>query len=185
MTSDAELVQQTLAGRTEAYGELVRRWAGRITALCHARIGCGHTADDLAQETLLRAYRALPSLSNPEKFGAWVSSIALRTCLNWRKAKERSQIPFSVLGPGNTAEDLFSKSSLEEPSLDRDEEWQRLRAEVAALPPEYREVILLYYHEDVTYQDLAQLLGVSRATINARLTKARVMLREALSHCRS
>jgi RNA polymerase sigma-70 factor (ECF subfamily) len=185
MTSDAELVQQTLAGRTEAYEELLRRWAGRITALCHAKIGCGHTADDLAQETFLRAYRALASLSQPDKFGAWLSSIALRTCLNWRKARERSQIPFSVLHPDQQPEEFFSKDSLEEAHLERDEEWQRLRAEVAALPPPYREVVLLYYHEDVTYQELAQLLGVSRATINARLTKARVLLREALSHCRS
>ena len=52
---------------------------------------------------------------------------------------------------------------------------------VEALPEDYREVILLYYYEDVTYRDLAQALGVSPATINARLTKARAMLRERLS----
>ena len=50
-----------------------------------------------------------------------------------------------------------------------------------ALPEEYREVVMLYYYEDVTYRDLAQLLGVSAATINARLTKARALLRERLS----
>jgi RNA polymerase sigma factor (sigma-70 family) len=49
------------------------------------------------------------------------------------------------------------------------------------LPEEYREVVMLYYYEDVTYRDLAQLLGVSAATINARLTKARGLLRERLS----
>ena len=58
---------------------------------------------------------------------------------------------------------------------------QRVRAEVAALPSVYREVVMLYYHQDMTYRDLAEMLGVSTATINARLTKARMLLRERLS----
>src|SRR5271166_3661012 len=75
--TDAELVEQTLAGQTVAYEELVRRWAGRITALCHARIGCAAAADDVAQEALLRGYRMLGSLAQPSKFGAWLSRIAI------------------------------------------------------------------------------------------------------------
>ena len=58
-----------------------------------------------------------------------------------------------------------------------------LPEQVAALPEEYREVIRLYYHENLTYRDLAQMLGVSSATINARLTKARGLLRQRLSKC--
>src|SRR3954449_3012483 len=97
--SDAELVRLARAGRAEAYAELVRRWAGRITALCHARVGRSHPADDLAQETLLRGFRALGSLSDPERFGPWLCGIALRACLDWRKARQNAQIPFSALGP--------------------------------------------------------------------------------------
>ncbi len=63
----------------------------------------------------------------------------------------------------------------------RTDDEQRLLAEVATLPGPYREVILLYYYDDVTYQDVAAALGVSAATVNARLTKARAMLRERLS----
>jgi RNA polymerase sigma-70 factor (ECF subfamily) len=55
---------------------------------------------------------------------------------------------------------------------------------VAALPEAYREAILLYYYDDVTYQEMAAILGVSTATVNARLTKARAMLRERLSELR-
>src|SRR5436305_7594960 len=97
--SDADLVRQTLTGRTEAYGELVRRWAGRITALCHAKVGRADAAEDMAQEALLRGYRSLATLAEPEKFGAWLCGIAVRTCLDWLKSKQRTQIPFSALGP--------------------------------------------------------------------------------------
>jgi RNA polymerase sigma-70 factor, ECF subfamily len=183
--SDAELVRQTLAGRSQSYEELVRRWAGRVTALCHAKIGCATAADDVAQEALLRAYRALHSLTEPAKFGAWLCRIALHTCMNWLKSKQRSQVPFSALGPDqDPAHYLCSPASLEQSGVERDEELERLRAEVAALPEIYRQVVMLYYHQDMTYRDLAEILGVSPATINARLTRARVLLRDRLSKCR-
>src|SRR5437868_7540492 len=102
--SDGELVRQTLAGRTQAYEELVRRWAGRVTAMCHAKLGRASEAEDLAQETLLRGYRALSSLSDPEKFGPWLCGIAVHACLDWLKSKERTQIPFSALCPDRNAE---------------------------------------------------------------------------------
>jgi RNA polymerase sigma-70 factor (ECF subfamily) len=181
--SDAELVRQALAGRVQAYEELVRRWAGRITALCHARTGCAAAADDLAQETLLRGYRSLATLTEPDKFGAWLCQIARRTCLNWFKARKRDHLPFSTLRPDQDPEDLlYHQTHLDGETADRDEKLATLRAEVAALPEVYREVLVLYYHEKVTYQDLAQLLDVSPATINARLTKARSLLRERMQN---
>ena len=72
--SDAELVRQALAGQAEAYAELVRRWSPRVLALCHARVRRADAAEDLAQEALLRGYRALATLSQPDRFGAWGES---------------------------------------------------------------------------------------------------------------
>ena len=180
--SDGELVRQTLAGQAQAYEELVRRWAGRVTALCHGKLGRADTAEDMAQEALLRGYRSLGSLAEPEKFGAWLCGIAVRACLDWLKAKERRQIPFSVLGADRNPEQFMSgRPESDGCALERAEELQRLMAEVEALPEDYREVVMLYYYEDVTYRELAQTLGVSPATINARLTKARALLRERLA----
>lgn len=182
--SDAELVQLARAGRTEAYAELVRRWAGRVTAFCHARIGNAHLAEDLAQETLLRGFRCLGTLSDPERFGPWLCGIALRICLDWRKAKKNAQVPFSVLDAEHNPENLASQcngTGLDD--LERQDECRRLLTEVEALPDEFRQVIMLYYYQDVTYRDLAQLLGVSPGTINARLTRARALLRARLSPC--
>ena len=183
--SDAELVRQARAGRTEAFAELVRRWAGRIAAVCHARVGRAHVADDLAQETLLRGFRALATLADAERFGPWLCGIALRTCLDWVKAKQNNQIPFSVLGPEHDPDDyLDGRRDWEETDLERDDERRRLLAEVEALPEDYRKVVMMYYYGDATYRDLARILGVSPATINARLTKARALLRARLTDCR-
>jgi RNA polymerase sigma-70 factor (ECF subfamily) len=177
---DGDLVRQARAGQTAAYAELVRRWAARITAVCHARVGRANAADDLAQETLLRGFRCLASLTDPDKFGPWLCGIAQRTCLDWLKSKERSVVPFSALGPDHDPDSFLTPPSADGPDAD---EVQQLLAEVEALPPEYREVVLRYYYDDTTYRDVAQLLGVSSATVNARLTKARALLRARLSGC--
>jgi RNA polymerase sigma-70 factor (ECF subfamily) len=186
-TSDAELVRQARqsgAGRTEAYGELVRRWAARVTALCHARIGRAHIADDLAQETLLRGFRSLESLTDPERFGPWLCGIALRACLDWLKSKQNQQVPFSALDPDHGPDAWADERPTDASHLERDDERRRLLAEVEALPENYRKVVMMYYYEDVTYRELGRILGVSPATINARLTKARALLRSRLADCR-
>lgn len=181
--SDAELVCQARAGHSEAYAELVRRWAARVTALCHGRTGRAAIADELAQETLLRGFRSLKSLQDPDRFGAWLCGIALRTCLDWLKSPQNQQVPFSNLTPDHDPETLLARAG-GEADADRADEARHLLAAVEALPHAFREVVLLYYYEDITYRDLARLLGVSSATINARLTRARALLRERLSDCR-
>jgi RNA polymerase sigma-70 factor (ECF subfamily) len=176
--TDGDLVRQARAGSTRALAELTNRWAKRVLALCHFQVGSAEYATDLAQEALMRAMKGLGTLAEPEKFGPWVRGIAKRVCLDWLKAKKRSAIPFSALHP---EEDLLNhvphRAPLADDNAERDEE---LHAAVDHLPEECREVLLLYYYDDVTYQDLAELLQVSSATINARLTRARALLRAHL-----
>jgi RNA polymerase sigma-70 factor (ECF subfamily) len=180
--SDGELVRQALDGRTDARNELVERWSARVLAFCHSQVRCRQTAEDLAQESLLRACRALHTLSEPEKFGAWLRGIALRVCLDWHKSKATRQVDFGSLGGERDPEQLLVESdSVPEQLFDRRQQQRRLLAAVDELPEECREVILLYYYQDVTYRDLAQQLGTSAATINARLTRARALLRERLA----
>ncbi|HEV7226485.1 MAG TPA: RNA polymerase sigma factor [Pirellulales bacterium] len=179
--SDGDLVRQTLAGRTAAYEELVRRWSARLLAFCHAKVRSRHAAEDLAQEALLRGFRSLASLAEPEKFGSWLRGIALRACLDWFKNKQNRQAPFSVLAGGRLdAEELVESDGEARRAEERDEQVRQLMDEVEALPDEYRETLMMYYYQDVTYQELADALGVSAATINARLTKARALLRQRM-----
>jgi RNA polymerase sigma factor (sigma-70 family) len=177
--TDAELVRSTLTGSRDAYAEIARRWAPRVTAICHSRVRKADVADDLAQETLLRGYRALTTLSDPAKVGTWLMGIAARAALDWLKAKERTTLLFSGLGPDRPVEGLLTR---DEPDVVGDaDERRRLMCEVERLPEALRQAVMLYYYGDLSYRELGDLLGVSAATINARLTKARTLLRERLT----
>jgi RNA polymerase sigma-70 factor (ECF subfamily) len=182
--TDGELVRQTLAGRPAAYEELVRRWSAPVLALCHAQTRSADAADDLAQEALLRGYRGLATLAEPEKFGAWLRGIAHRVCLDWIKARPRRAVSFSELSANGTADDVLGIAVDTNGDEARADQLRQLMAQVETLPDDYRQVLLLYYYQDVTYRDLAELLGVSSATINARLTKGRAMLRARLTELR-
>ena len=179
MTTDAHLVRDCRAGRKGAADELVRRWAARVMAFCHARTCSADAAEDLAQETLLRAIRGLDSLRDPEKFGTWLLGIAQRVCLDWRRRRRFATIDPAAAGDA----DLRTYRTDEDApaAAEAAEESRRLLEQIERLPESYREVLMLYYYDDLTYQDLAEMLGVSKATINARLTKARALLRARLN----
>jgi RNA polymerase sigma factor (sigma-70 family) len=180
--TDGQLVRQALAGAMSAYETLARRWTPRVLGVCHARVGRAAAAEDLAQEALLRGLRALATLADPEKFGPWLCGIATRTCLDWLKRSERTEVSLSrVGGADNDGEMRFAAAGGDAAeAADRADELERLMSEVERLPAPLREALMLYYYEDCTYQELADRLGVSAATVNARLTQARIALREKL-----
>lgn len=178
--SDADLVRQALGGRPAAYGDLARRWSPRILAACHAQTRCADAAEDLAQEALMRGMSALATLQEPGKFGAWLRGIARCVCLDWLKDRRRTEVPLSVVtgGDGEGPLPLDEGSEVVE---DDEPDLARLMGEVERLPEAYRETLMLYYYGDMTYEELGDLLGLSAATVNMRLTKARSLLRAKLT----
>lgn len=194
---DANLVRQAQQGQASAYEVLVGRWSARVIGYVRSKVGHVQVAEDLAQDSLLKAFRALDSLADPDRFGSWLLSIAHRSTLDWLKAKARTEVRFTDLmapsGNGRSttqggesrhrgAADRWA-SDVDRPDdiVARDEQREMLWHTIGELPEAQREVLMIYYYDDVTYKDLAEMLGVSSATINARLTKARATLREKMS----
>ena len=101
------------------------------------------------------------ALTDPERFGPWLCGIAQCACLDWLKAKQNAQVPFSVLGPDYRPDEFLPPRELGTlAGLERDEERRHILGAVEALPDECRTVIMLYYYDDHTYRELAALLGV-------------------------
>ncbi|MBC8113536.1 MAG: RNA polymerase sigma factor [Candidatus Saccharimonas sp.] len=176
--TDGESVRRALQGDAAAFGELARCWSARVLAFCRAKCGNRHVAEDLAQETLLRGLRTLSTLESPERIGPWLRGIARHVYLDWRKAKQTAQIPFSMLSPDGGVDQLLARDA--ESCVEQEDDARRLMQEIEMLDEDYRETLMLYYSHDMTYVQLAALLDVSPATINMRLTKARAALRARL-----
>jgi RNA polymerase sigma-70 factor (ECF subfamily) len=176
--NDVAVVHRAVAGDRSAQGELAQRSFRRVLAYCQSRVSQMADAEELAQESLIRAMLDLASLDDPGKFDAWLRAIASHVCSDWHR---RRHPPIKTdCEPDSHGDDL--KSSDADPSDDAaaNEERLLLLRRVQELPADYREVITLFYYEDMTYEEMAQWLGVARATVSERLARARSLLRTSM-----
>ncbi len=181
LIDDQQLAIAAQAGDVSAYADLARRWSGPILAVCRRQLRCGHAAEDSAQEALLRGWKSISTLQSPERIGSWLLGIAHRVCLDWHKRKQNRQTAFSSLEARGTPVSVDSGEPTSLDQLEQSEERARLLEEVDLLPEHCREVVLLYYTQNVTYAELADRVGIAVATVNQRLSKAKQILRSRLA----
>lgn len=151
--------RMTIEQIMESYGDDVLR-------LCLLYLGDRQLAEDAFQTTMVKVWKQMNSFRGESSEKTWISRIAVNTCRDtlrsgWFRMMKRSQ----------PEEILFSAAAPD------DSEARELRALVLALPGKYREVIVLYYYEDMKVREIAQLLGLPAASISTRLRRARAMLR--------
>lgn len=170
---EAEQVQRARAGEREAYAELFRRHAPRVGAVCCARLGWRGPLDDMVQETFTRAWSELRSLGSAERFAPWLRGIALHVCADWQRRSGREErLLVSLAEP------------IDPPARESDgpdEEGRALLDAVDALPEIFRETVTMFYFGERSHREIAATLGISAAAVNARLGKARALLRESLA----
>jgi RNA polymerase sigma factor (sigma-70 family) len=145
--------------------DLVRQSRTAIFGLCFVYTRNVHDAEDLLQETLLRAVAGIRELRDPRSLRAWVMQIARRICINHCRRKRYTE---------TLPEDLAA------PSQDVDTRPQRLQAALASLPQEYRETVSIYYMDGRSCAGVAEALGINEAAVRVRLARGRWMLHELL-----
>jgi len=171
---DRELVERARGGDEKAFGALVEEYKGIVVAAAYSVTGDPEAARDIAQETFLDAYRILGTLRAPEKFGSWVWGIARRKAIYWvRKERRRSSARLSGDPEGGPSVDPADGLVLEEKK-------RAVLDAVWKLPKRYREVVVLRYIDEKPYDQIARILGLSPATVDKRLFRARVKLRTLL-----
>jgi RNA polymerase sigma-70 factor (ECF subfamily) len=169
---ERQLVTEAKKGDLAAYETLVRMFQQKIYWLCRRMTGTHQAADDMTQETFIRAYFALPSFKDGMNFSSWVRRIAINASLNFLKARKREE----PLGERDEA-----IAALPQDELLKGEIEQKFREALEALPPDQRTVFVLRVYEGLSYRDMARTLGISIGTVMSRLNRARQKLKAALS----
>ena len=183
---DAELVRRTLSDDREAFGELVRRYQNRIFAAIYRILGNREDALEFAQETFLRAFAKLGTFREGARFSTWLYTIALNlTRSELRKRKVRKDVkPLSLdaAAPGEEGRPAEPKVDPESPAetLGRRELFGLALREIEEMEPEMRVVVVLRDIEDLSYEEIAVVVGCPVGTVRSRLFRARRQLRERL-----
>lgn len=183
MTDDADLVRETLEGNQLSFQLLVERYQGRMFSVVRHYARSAVEIEDIVQETFLKAYRKLDGFQHQSSFSTWLYRIAVNTALDFLKRHGRNPVTavedpeiMQESGPGGFGPRVIAPDQ----GLER-EEIARITNEVLeSLPEIFRTVLVLREFEEMSYQDMADLLGISIGTIESRLFRARARFREAL-----
>jgi len=168
---DADLVVRAKSGDREAFGQLAALSIGRLDAVARLIIRDRERARDVVQETLVRVWRSLPTLRDPERFDGWVRQLLVRACVDELRRMRRHVVEIELI-------DMFHPSVADSEAIvvDRDS----LRRAFRWLDPEQRSLIVLHYYLDLPLAEVAGALEMPIGTAKSRLHRARATLRAAL-----
>ena len=176
---DIDLIERTLAGDETAFTELVKKYEKPVHALAWRKIGDFHIAEDITQDTFLKAYQRLHTLKDPHRFAGWLYVIATRRCLAWFR-KERIQVqPLADMDSVSIQRDAYSQHI----ATERAKTAKRVQQEVVKkllmkLKESDRTILTLHYFGEMTCEEMSEFLGVSVNTIKSRLRRARNRLKK-------
>ena len=177
---ETELIRKARHGDTEAFAGLVALHERFVYNLAVRTLGNADDAADTAQEAFVRAWLALPAFREQAQFRTWLYRIVLNLCLNRfprlrRDLKELTQDEMVDLPePAWAGPDPLA-------SLEQREQHAYLHRQIDSLPDHYRLLVSLRYQDDLSYDEIAALLGLPVGTVKTGLFRAKARLREALS----
>jgi RNA polymerase sigma-70 factor (ECF subfamily) len=180
-STDEELVARSMGGDLDSFNQLVLRWERPIYALAYRVIGREEEARDVAQETFLRAFRALKGFKGQAKFSSWLYRITLNLCRDWIRRERRTPVVQAPEGvdiielageatPSESIEDLVSRHEL----------GRVVGKAMSQLPEEQRTAIILKEYHGLTFQEIAELLDCPLSTVKTRLYQGLTVLRKQL-----
>jgi RNA polymerase sigma-70 factor (ECF subfamily) len=168
--SDVELVEAVLAGASERFGELVRRYDRRVRSALAERLGTRRSFEELVHQTFYRAFMNLGQLGDPARFEGWLLRIAARCAadhLRARSARRERPLPESEAWTAAPA------------PMDEPRAW--IWDEVERLAPAFAEVLVLRYRAGLSYGEIAARLALPLSTVRGRIYEARRALRQRLA----
>jgi len=185
---ELDLVRRAQRGDVEAFAGLVAAFQDRIFRVITAVLHCDRaTAEDLCQEVFLRVYKALPDFDGSARFHAWVHTIATNVAITEyrrRRAQKRDRRTLSIDAPIAGTDDLYlDPVGREHDPGERAHQKDfvaRVRECVRELPDEFRDAVVLRDMDGLSYEEIANVLGLPPGTVRSRIHRGRLLLQEKL-----
>jgi RNA polymerase sigma-70 factor (ECF subfamily) len=187
--SDQDVVLRARSGQEAAYRELIRRYERPVFALLFRMVRDRELAEDLAQETFVKALNAIDSYRPEFKFSSWIFKIANNAAIDHLRRRELDTLSLDGSPHAETPEAMQATAlqigARQESPLDTVEAKElggAIEAAIGSLRPEYRSCILLRHVEGRAYEEIAEILNLPLGTVKTYIHRARNELRQSLAH---
>ncbi len=167
---DSLVIKRVLDGDRNAYAFLVDRYKAMVYTLALQITKNREEAEEVAQETFIKAFRSLKSFQGKAKFSSWLYRIVYNTAISHLRQKEKGRISIDETNIPNT---VYEDSRRNHESLSVDERKKYLELALAKLDPEERFFVILYYYEERELEEIAQIAGITKTNTKVRLFRAR------------
>lgn len=176
---DQQLVLASKGGDQDAFAQLVQRYQRRIFNLVYRMLQNYEEASEITQETFLAAWQGLPSFRGEARFATWLYRIAYNCALKQLETRKRDRALQTALQAEHALEsgNTFDRASAQ---IDAREQQALVQEHLSHLPAKYRIVLILRHLQDMTYEEMAEILTMPVGTIKTHLFRARNLLKERL-----
>lgn len=177
------LVQQVLSGDRKAFERLVRNYEALVLHIVNPLVGNHPDREDLCQEIFIKVYQRLQGFEFRSRLSTWIGTIAFNACVNFLQKKRNVPVG-DLFGADETALENLSADSPPTPEdmLIKKQEAKHLTAAIGQLPAAQKTALLLFHHDDMSLDEIAQILGVPVNTVKSHLYRARKNLKTILTN---
>ncbi len=181
--SDEDLIEKFQNGDLYAFDLIVKRYKNQLLNFVYRFLGNAEEAEDLVQETFLRVYRNRKAYQKVAKFSTWIYTIAGNLAkTELRKRKRRKFFSISDLGYNEKDYDISDEAFNPEKDVDGRMKEEIIHREIDDLSPKFREVILLRDVQQLSYEEISQIVNIPLGTVKSRVNRGRLKLQEKLKH---
>ncbi|WP_102029511.1 RNA polymerase sigma factor SigW [Salirhabdus sp. Marseille-P4669] len=176
-------IKQIKKGDQAAFEEVVSFYQNKVYQICYRMLGNSHEAEDIAQEAFIRAYTNIHSFDDKRKFSTWIYRIATNLSID-RIRKKKPDYFLDAEVQGTEGLNMYSQLSADQPLPEEEVETLELQSyiqkQIQSLPEKYRSIITLRYVDDLSLQEISEILDMPIGTVKTRIHRGREALRKKL-----
>jgi RNA polymerase sigma-70 factor, ECF subfamily len=176
-------IKQVLKGDQDAFAEVIELYKDKVFQICFRMLGNRHEAEDIAQEAFIRAYVNIHTFNQKRKFSTWLYRIATNLCIDRiRKKKPDYYLDAEVTGTDGLTmySQIAADGQLPEEEVEEMELQAEIQRQILKLPDKYRSVIVLKYIDELSLQEISEILDLPLGTVKTRIHRGREALRKQL-----
>ncbi len=182
---EREVIKRAISGDQEAYSIILKRYRDAVFALVYRMVRNREEADDITQETFIRAFKALSRYTPKYAFSTWIFRIATNRCIDYLRKRKISIVPLDQgirTKTGELRREIADFSTRPDEIFFQKRRRISIEQAIGSLPPKYREVILLKHKQERSYEEIAHILNLPLGTVKVRIFRARELLKKKLKN---
>jgi RNA polymerase sigma-70 factor, ECF subfamily len=173
--TDEAIVEKVKSGDTEEFGVLIDRYDAKLKRYAQKFLIYDETRIDLVQDVFIKAYMNIKSFDTQRRFSPWIYRIAHNTFIN--ALKQRESAPFTFFDTDMIVPYLKAPETADG-EANHEEMKQILDDSLSLLPPKYREPLILFFYDNLTYQDIGEVLQIPLSTVGMRISRGKEQLKK-------